>query len=224
MMRVILSNVKLRINENIYLKDPETTPLGRKILSQSVLLIDEVGFEAFTFKKLGQKIQSNESSIYRYFENKHKLLIYLTSWYWSWMEYRLVFETANLVNPHDRLKKTITLFTEEIKDDITTEHINESVLQRIIITDFTKTFLTKEVDEENKNGFFQIYKRVILRISGIIKEVNPDYPYPESLSSNIVEGSLHQHFLGQHIQTITNCNNSVSPADFYIDMVCKILK
>lgn len=222
-MRIVLSNVKLMINENVYLKDPESSALGKKILNESILLIKEIGFEAFTFKKLGQRIESNESSIYRYFENKHKLLVYLTSWYWSWMEYRLVFETANLTSPKDRLNKTIVLFTEETKDDESTEHINEALLQQIIISDFTKTLLTKEVDEENRNGFFVIYKRVIHRISGIIKEVNSSYPYPDSLASTIVEGALHQHFLKQHLTSITNCSDEISPSDFYLNLINKVL-
>ncbi|WP_330441414.1 TetR/AcrR family transcriptional regulator [Flavobacterium sp. C4GT6] len=222
-MRIVLSNVKLMINENVYLKDPESSALGKKILNESILLIKEIGFEAFTFKKLGQRIESNESSIYRYFENKHKLLVYLTSWYWSWMEYRLVFETANLTSPKDRLNKTIALFTEETKDDESTEHINEALLQQIIISDFTKTLLTKEVDEENRNGFFVIYKRVIHRISGIIKEVNSSYPYPDSLASTIVEGALHQHFLKQHLTSITNCSDEISPSDFYLNLINKVL-
>ncbi|MFL9836230.1 TetR/AcrR family transcriptional regulator [Flavobacterium sp. ST-75] len=222
-MRIVLSNVKLMINENVYLKDPESSALGKKILNESIQLIKEIGFEAFTFKKLGQRIESNESSIYRYFENKHKLLVYLTSWYWSWMEYRLVFETANLTNPKDRLNKTVSLFTEETKDDESTEHINEALLQQIIISDFTKTLLTKEVDEENRNGFFVIYKRVIHRISGIIKEVNSSYPYPDSLASTIVEGALHQHFLKQHLTSLTNCSDEISPSDFYLDLINKVL-
>lgn len=222
-MRIVLSNVKLMVNENVYLKDPESSALGKKILNESIQLVKEIGFEAFTFKKLGQRIESNESSIYRYFENKHKLLVYLTSWYWSWMEYRLVFETANLTNPKDRLNKTISLFTEETKDDESTEHINEALLQQIIISDFTKTLLTKEVDEENRNGFFVIYKRVIHRISGIIKEVNNSYPYPDSLASTIVEGALHQHFLKQHLTSLTNCSDEISPSDFYLDLINKVL-
>ena len=67
-MQNLLSNLKITINEKLYVKDPETSELGRNILKNSILLIDEIGFEAFTFKKLGEKIQSNESSIYRYFE------------------------------------------------------------------------------------------------------------------------------------------------------------
>ena len=99
----LLSNVKITINEKLYVKDPETSELGRNILKNSILLIDEIGFEAFTFKKLGEKIQSNESSIYRYFENKHKLLVYLSSWYWSWIEYNLVFFFFFITNPEEKL-------------------------------------------------------------------------------------------------------------------------
>ena len=110
-MQNLLSNLKITINDKLYVKDPETSELGRNILKNSIILIDEIGFEAFTFKKLGEKIQSNESSIYRYFENKHKLLVYLTSWYWSWIEYRLAFATTNVSNPIEKLEKAIRLVT-----------------------------------------------------------------------------------------------------------------
>ncbi len=99
--------MKPEIYGGIFLKDPERSELGKKILKEGVSLIDKIGFEAFTFKKLGERIQSNESSIYRYFENKHKLLLYISSWYWSWIEFRLIFEIANLEDPNHRLTKAI---------------------------------------------------------------------------------------------------------------------
>ncbi|MBF6640607.1 TetR/AcrR family transcriptional regulator [Flavobacterium sp. J49] len=222
-MNSILSNLKIQVNEKIYVKDPETSALGKKIIQESILLIDEIGFEVFTFKKLGERIGSNESSIYRYFESKHKLLLYLSSWYWGWMEYRLVFSTSNIVDPLEKLKRAITIVTEKIEDDSTTLHINESVLNKIIIAEFTKTLLTKEVDAENKEGFFLVYKRVINRIIDIIQEINPEYGYAKSLASSIVEGSLHQHFLKDHLKTITNCNENNSPTQFYIDLAQKTL-
>ena len=222
-MQNILSNIIISVNDKLYVKNPETSELGKKIIEQSILLIDEIGFENFTFKKLGEKINSNESSIYRYFESKHKLLLYLSSWYWGWIEYKLAFATTNVSNPMERLKKGITIVTEKVEDDTTTLHINESVLNKIIIQEFTKTLLTKEVDEENKEGFFLVYKRVINRIIDIIQEVDPEYDYAKSLASSIVEGSLHQHFLKDHLKTITNCNENNSPTQFYIDLAQKIL-
>lgn len=223
-MNTILSNLKIQVNEKIYVKDPETSALGKKIVEQSILLIDEIGFDNFTFKKLGEKIASNESSIYRYFENKHKLLVYLSSWYWSWMEYKLVFATTNITDPKEKLRKAITIITEKVVDDSSTEHINEAVLNKIIIAEFTKTLHTKEVDQENKEGFFLIYKRVINRIVSIVNEVNPSYLYAKSLISTIVEGSLHQHFLTEHLTTITDCNSSVTITEFYLNLTENVLR
>jgi AcrR family transcriptional regulator len=223
-MKSLLAYLKIQVNPKIYLKDPQTSKLGRKIVQESIKLIDEVGFDNFTFKKLGERIGSNESSLYRYFENKHKLLVYLSSWYWSWMEYRIVFATANISNPSEKLRQAITLVTEQIKDDASTDYIDESVLNRIIIAEFTKTFLTKEVDEENKEGFFLIYKQVINRIVAMIIDLNPDFPYPKSFASSIVEGSLHQHFIKDHFKTITDCNEKVSPTDFYLYLITSLNK
>ena len=222
-MNSILSNISITVNPKLFVKNPETSDLGKKIIEKSILLMDEIGFENFTFKKLGEQIGSNESSIYRYFESKHKLLLYLSSWYWGWLEYRMVISTTNIPDPMEKLKRAITIVTEKIEDDSTTLHINESILNKIIIAEFTKTLLTKEVDEENKEGFFLVYKRVINRIIDIIQEVNPDYAFAKSLASSIVEGSLHQHFLKDHLKTITNCNESNSPTQFYIDLAQKIL-
>jgi len=223
-MQTVLSNLQVQINDKIYVKNPETSDLGKKILEQSILLIDEIGFDNFTFKKLGEKIGSNESSIYRYFENKHKLLVYLSSWYWSWMEYKLVFATANITNPNEKLKRSITIVTEKVKDDASTTYINEAILNKIIITEFTKTLHTKEIDTENKEGFFLIYKRVISRIITIVNEVDPEYQYAKSLVSSIVEGSLHQYFLKEHLKSITNCDDIISPTDFYLNLIENTLK
>ena len=222
-MKSIFSNIKIQVNDKVYVKDPETSALGKKIIQASILLIDEIGFENFTFKKLGEQIGSNESSIYRYFESKHKLLVYLSSWYWGWMEYRLVFETNNIVNPLEKLNKAITIITETVQDDSLTLHINESILNKIIISEFTKTILTKEVDQENQEGFFLVYKRVINRIVEMIQEVNPSYEFAKSLASSVVEGSLHQHFLKNHLKTITNCDSIHSVSAFYLDLIEKLL-
>lgn len=223
-MQNLLANIKIQVNPKTYVKDPETTDLGKNIIQNSILLIDEIGFEEFTFKKLGEKIGSNESSIYRYFENKHKLLVYLSSWYWTWIEYRLVFSTNNIENKIEKLKKAIAIVTETILDDNKTEHINEAILNKIIIEEFTKTLYSKHVDKENKEGFFMIYKQVNYRIEKMILDINPEYPYAKTLVSSIIEGSLHQHFLKNHLKTLTNCNEKVSPSNFYIHLIDNLLK
>jgi AcrR family transcriptional regulator len=62
--------VQLKMNEKLFVRNPEQTMLGRKIIQRSIQLIQENGFESFTFKKLAEEIGSTEASIYRYFENK----------------------------------------------------------------------------------------------------------------------------------------------------------
>ena len=151
-MQKFLSNISIQVNHNIYIKNPESSELGKKIIRGSIKMIDEKGFEAFTFQKLAGAIASTEASIYRYFKNKHHLLLYLTCWYWGWMEYRLVFSLANVECPKDRLKRAITLLVEDVKEDNNFTHINEIKLNHIVITDSSKAYLTKAVDEENKKG------------------------------------------------------------------------
>ena len=217
-------NLHFNINEKLYNKNPESSSLGKSIIQHSIILIDEIGFESFTFKKLGEKIGSNESSIYRYFDNKHKLLIYLSDWYWSWIEYKIAFAVQNIENPFEKLKRAVKTITEKPQDDLSSKHINEEILHQIIVSEFVKTILTKEVDEENKEGYFLVYKRVISRIISLIEETNPEYVFSKSLASSIAEGALHQHYVSQHLRTITNCNEAISVSDFYIDLITKIFQ
>ena len=223
-MKNLLSVLKISVPEKIYIKDPETSDLGKRIIEHSILLIDEIGFESFTFKKLGSKISSNESSIYRYFESKHKLLLYLTSWYWAWLEYQLVIETFSIANKQEKLEKAITILTRTIKEDSNFSHINETVLYRIIINESSKSFFTKEVDTENKEGYFEVYKRLITRLADMIIDIKPTYTFNLSLASTIIEGALHQHFLKEHFPSITNCKNGKTPTNFFIELVNNSLK
>lgn len=220
----LLSNLKIAVPENIFIKDPESSDLGKRIVEHGILLIDEIGFDSFTFKKLGIRIESNESSIYRYFESKHKLLVYLSSWYWAWIEYQLVFATHNIADEEEKLKKAIDIVARIVKQDSTFSHINEVALNRIIINESSKSYLTTDVDVENKEGYFKVYKRLVSRISQMILLVNPNYKYPSSLASTIAEGSLHQHFLKDHFKSITDCDESVSPSEFFVQLTLSAIK
>jgi len=222
-MKYLLQNLKVTINEKIYLKDPESSTLGKKIVENSILMIDEMGFECFTFKKLGQRIGSNESSIYRYFENKHKLLVYLTSWYWGWLEYQLVFSTNSIPDPKEKLKIAIEIITRTVEEDSSFSHINEVLLNKIVVNENSKSYLTKEVDKENKEGYFSIYKRLVTRIKEMIIAIDPHYKFPSSLASTIIEGSLHQHFLKDHFISLTDCDKDHSPTLYFTQLVFNAL-
>ena len=222
-MDKILYNLKMEINDKLFIKDPETSTLGKKMIQESILMIHELGFEQFTFRKLGAQIGSNESSIYRYFENKHKLLLYLVSWYWSWLEHQMVFQTMAIQDPREKLLKAIDIITADTVQDSTYKHVDEVLLNKIVISEHSKSYLTKEVDRENKDGYFQVYKRLAGRIKEMIAALSPNYPYPASLSSMIIDGALHQHYLKEHFKVITDCGAQISPSEFFKDLTNRIL-
>ena len=186
--------IQIKMNEKLFLRNPEQSELGKKIILHSIQLIYKNGFEAFTFKKLAKEIGSTEAGIYRYFENKHRLLIYLTAWYWSWLEYQVIFQTNNINDPMIKLKMVVKLLASTVENDISTDNIDESILHQIIITEGSKTYLTKHVSEDNKDQLLKPYKDLCAVIGNMILECNSSYKYPRSLASTIIEMAHFQNF------------------------------
>jgi AcrR family transcriptional regulator len=207
-MKNLLANIKIRVEEKVYLKDPETSEKGRDIIKHGICLIDALGLEAFTFRKLAERIGTTEATIYRYFDSKHMLLSYLISWYWNWLEYRLVFATNNITSAEARLRIAIRILSGRIENDMDFEHIDEVTLQRIVVAESAKAYLTKEVDANNKEGFFVSYKRLCKRIADIVQEINPGYKYPMSLVSTIAESAHYQHFFALHLPSLTDIHDN----------------
>lgn len=224
-MNHVLASINVPVNKNLFLKDPFTSTLGNNILIGSIELIDLLGFERFTFKKLAVKIHTTEASIYRYFENKNKLLLYLTNWYWGCIATRLLFETNNISNPELRLKKAIHIITSFPNPEKETLLQNEEKLKRIVMNEAIKVVITKEVDSENQVGIFSVYKDVVKSVVDIILEINPKYPYPNMLVSNMIEGSNQQRFFAEHLPKLTNSRKEADLVeDFYMDLVFKTLR
>ena len=195
--------LKININEKIYIRDPEQTALGRRIIAHSIVMIDELGFEHFTFKKLARDIESTEASIYRYFESKQKLLAYILSWYWVWMDYQILYKTNNIKSPRERLKIIINILSQAQLDNPDTE-IDEAALHRIVVAESSKAYLTKEVDEDNKYGFYREYKRLCKKIAEVVLELNPTFKYAHSLVSTLIETSHKQAFFAAHLPSLTD--------------------
>ncbi|MBL1279517.1 MAG: TetR/AcrR family transcriptional regulator [Fluviicola sp.] len=217
-------HIQIEISSELFSKNPDSSDLGREIISKSIELINEIGFESLTFKKLGAVINSPESSIYRYFNNKQTLLIYLTSWYWTWTEYRLVFATTNVVSPEERLSKCINIITQPVEVDDDISYVNEILLSEIIFSESLKAYHTKNVDEKNKIGSFKAYKNVVQRISDIVLEINPHFEYPHMLISTIIEGAHQQKYFAEHLPALTDkIKDKNAITSFYIEIVNQIL-
>lgn len=220
----MLQNVNIQVNAATHLKDPNSSELGKTIVTKCIEMIDELGFENFNFRKLSQEIGTSEASIYRYFESKHKLLLYLTGWYWGWMEYKLALKLANIDDAEERLTRAINLLTEVAAEDSTFAHVSEVRLQRIVIAESPKAYLNKNVDTDNKLGVFSDYKRLVGMVSDIIIEIAPNYRCPHMLVSTILEGSHIQRHFTAHLPTLTDVDKKedlITP--FYLELATKAL-
>lgn len=219
--------LQIKMNEALFLRNPESSELGKNILKHSVQLIYKIGFEAFNFKKLAEDIGTTEAGIYRYFENKHKLLVYLTAWYWGWLEFQISFHTNNIEDPTVKLKRVIKLLATGVEDDGQTHYINENLLHQIIIAEGSKAYLTKQVGEDNKQQFFKPYKDLCAAIGTIILECSPEYKYPKSLASTIIEMAHFQNFFMNNLPSLTDFGDTKEESEiitFLNDLVFTSLK
>jgi AcrR family transcriptional regulator len=196
--------VNIKLNENLYLRDPESSELGRRIVKNGIELIYTLGLESFTFKKLAEQINTTEASIYRYFESKQRLLQYIVAWYWVYLEYQVVFHINNLNDPEVKIKKVIDLLLGVSDQAIGSGDFNTKAIYEIVIQESSKAYLNKEVDEANSVKLFQPYKDLCARIAGLITDYNPDYKFPRSLSSTLIETAHFQDYFMQHLPRLTD--------------------
>lgn len=223
-MESILQKIRVDVNEDIFLKDPFSSDLGKEIITNSIEMMIELGFENFTFKKLSTKIGCTETAVYRYFENKHKLLLYLTSWYWGYLQQNIIFGTANMDDSRKKLEIAIRILVQGpifTKNDF----IDPLDLRRLLTDEATKAIMTKDVDEEYQKGFFNHYHKLGERIAQIILEINPGFQYPKTLVSTVMESSLLQSFYSRHLPGLTEHQpGDERRIDFFNQLVFKTIE
>jgi Asp-tRNA(Asn)/Glu-tRNA(Gln) amidotransferase B subunit len=118
-------------------------------VKKSIDLINEIGFEAFTFKKLAIEVNTTEASVYRYFENKHRLLLYIISWYWHYIDYLIDYNLKNVVDDKQKLILIIQLLSRELPESTGGLDYNKKILHQIVVAESSKVYLIKDVSEIN---------------------------------------------------------------------------
>jgi AcrR family transcriptional regulator len=209
--------VLVRMNERLFLRNPESSDLGRRIVREGIQLINEIGFEDMTFRKLADRVGTKEASIYRYFENKHRLLVYLVAWYWQWLEYQVVYQTNNLSDPREKLERVLQLLlpkdlTNPVAEQ-TGNNIDFSALFHIVIRESSKVYLTHHVTDDNKQQLFKPYKDLCGRIAAIILDYQPNYPYARSRASSIIETAHYQYFFAENLPALTDFGSQTHKDD-----------
>lgn len=200
-------SLKIKMNDKLFVRDPQESLIGKRIVLFGAKLINELGFEDFTFKKLATEIETTEATIYRYFENKHRLLIYLNAWYWSYLEYRIIFTTNNISNSETKLKQIIYLLANPEQEFFNSDEVNAKDIYNIVMWEGSKTYLTKHVNADNKDKLFKPFKDLCNRFANTITEFNPKYKYAHSLASTIIEISHSQKFFMLNLPSLTDFSN-----------------
>lgn len=196
--------LNIKMNDKLYLRDPQSSALGKKIIIESLDLINKIGFEEFTFKKLAQLVETTEASVYRYFENKHKLLIYLLAWYWSYLEYKIVYSIQNIQKPEAKLRLIIELLVNPEKIKLGNQSLDTKKLNNIVVAEGSKSYLTKQIALDNKDKLFKPYKDLNALLSSLILEFAPKYPFPHSLATTIIETSHSHKFYSANLPSLSD--------------------
>jgi AcrR family transcriptional regulator len=201
-------------NAGLSLRDPEETALGRSIVRNGLALMDELGYEHFTFRKLAEFIHTTEASIYRYYENKHRLLLYLLNWYWSYLEHLLSIDIRQVPNDEAKIKRIVKLLSSEPGSEYDTIGFDKKALFRLVIDQSSKTYLTKEVNTINNNKLFHAYKDLVASVGNLFSAYSPEYPYPRSLASTLLEMGHFQYYFVQHLPRLTDSNGATDPQGY----------
>jgi hypothetical protein len=166
--------------------------------------------------------------VYRYFENKHKLLVYLVAWYWAWLEFAIEYQIHNISDPRQRLHLALQVLAHAHEEDLRFPHINEAALHRIVVAESSKTFLTKGVQGERDQGLFQGFTNLVEKLAGIFKELNPHHAHPKALAVTVIEAARKQQFFAIHLPAVTELelpsDGKDALAAFLEDLVIKALR
>ena len=110
----------------------------------------------------------------------------------------------NVKDPIKRLKIILKSIVNATSENALTEYINENLLHNIIINEGSKAYHTNDVDKANKHGNFTSYKELANIIAKAIENINKDFPYPNSLASNILEMANNQIYFAKHLPKLTD--------------------
>lgn len=197
-----LLHMDVQVRERVFTKDPSGTELGHRIVEASIRLIDELGFEAFTMAKLAKALGTAEASVYRYFANKHQLLVYLVDWYWAWREIKLAFDTANIADKRERLERGIRSVSGPITERGQHAYVDLRALYRIATNESAKAFFTKGVEPGDKDGHFGSFVRLSHRLRDLILEARPGHAHAHDLAALVLEGTGSLRFFHEQLPAL----------------------
>ena len=105
-----------------------------------------------------------------------------------------------------------------------------SALRRVVISESDKTYLTKDIDQINKEGLFDPYKDFCHRIAEQVLEICSEYKYSHALVSTLMETSHQQFFFANQPPSLTEVDKNLPIAVnkqvhlFIMDSITRLVK
>ena len=124
------------------------------------------------------------------------------------MRFQIEYVISHTKDPEEKIHLILGVLAGEDRTTPALTELDDIALGRIVIREGSTSYLTHEVDADNKAGFFQEYKKLARRIATVLQEVNPTYPFPLTLVSTILETARKQMFFAEHLPSLTEASES----------------
>ena len=191
-------------SKNLFVKDPLSSVLGQKLLKESARMLGEDGFDAFTLKKLAQNLQTTESSVYRYFDNKHRLLVYQINLYWGWLNQQVDLKCCQAgLSGKEALEKAFEIMCFPEAHSWPSDGVSFECMHKILTHQSVKAYFSEHVDHENQDGAHRALKSLVKLMSEWLYEEAPDFEFPKSLISTLLASVMIQPFYAEHLPSLT---------------------
>jgi AcrR family transcriptional regulator len=199
--------LQLRPDPALCLRDPEGTELGRAAVAGGLELLNELGLEAFTFRKLAERIGSTEVSLYKYFPNKHRLLQYHFQLYWLWLRQVCGREVEEARDPKDALRRCVEAICGVWPRELPPLQVDPHALRLLVIEEGTKSYLHKNVDADNAKRLFAPYKEFSAFLAARLVAVRRGVPMPRSFATTVIEMAHSLPFAMEHLPSLTELSS-----------------
>ena len=200
-------SIHLRPDDALFLRDPESTELGRSVLAGGLDLMNSLGLEAFTFRKLAEEIGSTEVTIYKYFPNKHRLLQYYFQLYWLWLRQVCGREAERARDPQDALRRSIEAICGVWPADLPPLQLDPGALRRLVIDEGMKSYLHKNVDADNARRLFAPYEALSAFLAERLVACRRNVPMPRSFATTVIEMAHSLPFAMEHLPSLTELSS-----------------
>jgi AcrR family transcriptional regulator len=197
----------LRPAPALCLKDPESSDVGRALLSHGLDLMLELGLEAFTFRKLALRVGTSEVTTYKYFANKQRLLQYYFQLYWLWLRQAGAQEVERSSDPREVLAHVVEVLCGVWPRRLPPLQLDPAGLRKLVIAEGMKSYLHKNVDDDNARRLFHPYKELSAFVASRLVACRADVPWPHSFATTVIEMAHSLPFLMEHLPSLTELSS-----------------